>query len=136
LGAPYYKKAQLRFECQRCGACCSTWQGKVYVHPEDIPGLASAMDFLPGQFLQEYTRRDLLGHRHLVLKSNGHCIFHENGKCIVNDVKPGACHAWPFWRSVCTTRRGWERAMKRCPGMGRGRVWTVEEIEARMALSP
>jgi Fe-S-cluster containining protein len=136
LGLPYYKKAEMRFECQYCGACCSTWQGEVYVHPADIPGLANAVGLLPGQFIQKYTRRDIMGHRHLVLKSNGYCIFYENGECIVNDVKPGACHAWPFWKDVCTRKRAWERAMKRCPGIGKGRVWTVEEIERRMALSP
>ncbi len=136
MGTPYYRKTALRFECQRCGACCSTWHGNVYVRPEDIPGLASALGLLPEQFIVEYTRRDLLGHRHLILKENGHCIFCEDDACTVNSVKPGACFAWPFWRKVCTTRRGWERTAKRCPGIGKGRKWSPEEIEARLMLSP
>ena len=136
MSLPYYKKAELRFECQRCGACCSTWQGKVYLHPEDIPGLADALGLMSGQFIVEYTRRDLLGHRHLVLKRNGFCIFFENGGCAVNEVKPGTCFAWPFWRKVCTTRRGWERAAKYCPGIGKGRAWSPDEIEAKVVLSP
>jgi Fe-S-cluster containining protein len=108
----------------------------VYLHPEDIQGLASKLKLLPGQFLAGHTRRDMLGHRHLVLKRNGYCIFFEDNKCIVNSLKPGACYAWPFWRKICTTRRGWESASKRCPGIGRGRAWSVDEIEARLILSP
>lgn len=136
MGVPYYRKVQLRFECQRCGACCSTWQGKVYIHPEDIPGLASAVGLMSGQFIVEYTRRDIVGHRHLVLKKNGYCVFYRDDGCAVNGAKPGACYAWPFWRRVCTTKRGWEAAAKRCPGIGRGSIWSSDEIEARLVLSP
>lgn len=136
MGVPYYRKAQLRFECQRCGACCSTWQGRVHVRPEDIPGLAGALGLLPGQFIVEYTKRELLGDSYLVLKDNGYCIFYENDVCTVNSVKPGACYAWPFWRRVCTAKRGWKKASRRCPGIGKGRVWSPEEIEARLAFSP
>ncbi len=136
MGIPYYRKAGLRFECQRCGACCSTWQGIVYVRVEDIPGLASAVGMLPGQFVVEYTRRDEHEDTHLVLKENGNCIFYEEGRCKVYDVRPGACYAWPFWRGVCTTKRGWERTARRCKGIGKGRTWSAREIEARLALSP
>jgi Fe-S-cluster containining protein len=106
------------------------------VHGPDIPALAGALNLLPGEFIRKYTRKDYLGHRHLVLKRNGDCIFYEEGRCIVNEVKPAACCAWPFWKGVCTTKRGWERASKRCPGIGKGRVWRTREIASMLAWSP
>ena len=136
MGLPYFKKASLRFECQRCGDCCSTWRGNVYIRGEDVPGLASALDLLPGEFLRKYTRKGYTGHRHLVLKQNGDCIFYEEGRCIVNEVKPASCYAWPFWKGVCTVKRGWDRASKRCPGIGRGKVWQTRQIESMLAWSP
>ncbi len=136
MGIPYFKSTELRFECQRCGDCCSTWHGNVYVRGEDVPGLAGALDLPPGEFIRIFTRRDDLGHRHLVLQQNGHCIFYEKGRCKVNDVKPVACVAWPFWKGVCTTRRGWERASKSCPGIGKGRKWDAGEIEKLIVWSP
>ena len=78
MALPYYMKAEIRFECQYCGDCCWAWHGNVYVRTEDIPELAGAVRLMPGQFVIEYTRRDYLGDRHLVLKSNGHCIFYED----------------------------------------------------------
>ena len=136
MGIPYYKKRELKFKCQKCGACCSDWQGNVYLRQEDIPGLASATGLTPGQFVVRYTKRDAWGHVHLVLKENGDCVFFENGGCAVYDVRPGACFAWPFWRGVCTTKRGWEKASRKCPGIGKGATWSAGEIEARLVLSP
>jgi len=136
MGIPYYRKTVLRFECQRCGDCCSSWQGAVYITLEDVPGMASVVGLTPGQFIVEYTKRDMLGHRHLVLRENGDCIFYEEGRCIVNETKPASCWAWPFWRKVCTTKRGWERAAKYCPGIGSGRAWAPDEIEKRIEHSP
>ena len=135
MRVPYYRQEQLRFECQRCGACCSTWQGRVLVRMEDVPGLAAALGLLPAEFLAGYTKRDSGGRRHLVLKENGFCIFYTGEGCAVNNVKPGACYAWPFWRRVCTSKRGWEDAARRCPGIDKGRIWTPEEIEAMLVLS-
>ncbi len=44
------------------------------------------------------------------------------------------CRTWPFWDGNLASHENWQRASGRCPGIGRGRKFTLEEIEARRKL--
>jgi Fe-S-cluster containining protein len=49
-------------------------------------------------------------------------------------VRPTQCRTFPFWREYIESAKGWERVACRCPGVDRGRLYTVEEIE-QLALA-
>jgi hypothetical protein len=62
------------------------------------------------------------------------CVFltpSNNGcrGCAVYAVRPNQCRTWPFWSFNLHSRQQWEMAAQRCPGINRGRLYTVEEIE-------
>jgi hypothetical protein len=46
----------------------------------------------------------------------------------VYEDRPGQCRTWPFWKSNLTSRRAWERAKGVCPGMDKGRVYSVQQV--------
>ena len=64
------------------------------------------------------------------------CVFLDRhsspGKaiCSVYAVRPGQCRAWPFWPENMDPE-GWRREVASfCPGVGRGRRYARDEIEA------
>lgn len=67
------------------------------------------------------------------------CVFlteveGENGEkrrvCGVYPVRPRQCRTWPFWKENLDSDSSWIRASERCPGIGKGKKFTVAEIES------
>jgi Fe-S-cluster containining protein len=97
----------VRYDCQRCTACCR-WPGQVKVGNAEIRAMAALLNLESWDFIQQYTRlrpqRDGLA---LLDKPNGECIFLEGRDCRVQEAKPVQCrgfpNTWNFpgWRSVC-----------------------------------
>ena len=131
----FYESAELRFECQNCGHCCTTWYGDVFLHEEDIPRISEGLGMDEKSFEKQYVTRDSRTKLIVRLLPNGDCPFYRDG-CIIHDFKPLTCMSWPFWDYVTDTERGWNRAAERCPGIGKGRLYTIEEIQRLRQFSP
>lgn len=133
--APWYRDG-LAFECTRCGACCTGAPGYVWVGEEELRRLAGHLGLSPEAFAGRYVRR--VGPRlSLVERPNGDCIFWDRGSgCTVYPARPVQCRTWPFWPENLETPEDWSRTARRCPGSGRGRVYSLEEIEDSARRTP
>jgi len=119
----------LKFQCTRCGQCCSDHDEYAYVYlvQSDINNLAAHKNLNSKEFIQQYCRiEDGLVH----LKTTGpDCIFLTNKHCDVFPVRPLQCRTWPFW-SDNLEKETWEKeAVPFCPGIGSGRHYNADEID-------
>jgi len=106
------------------------------VDAEEVERLAALLGMSLDEFGRSYLRR--VGHRlSLVEKAGGDCVFWsaEVG-CTVYSARPEQCRTWPFWPMNLEAVEDWARTARGCPGVGRGRVYSVEEILATAARTP
>ena len=127
-----WHQAGLRFECIRCGNCCSGPPGYVWVPKEEIRNIAEFLGRTDGKLDRSQLRRVALRHS-LTEKPDGDCIFlvRENDRtfCSIHPVRPVQCRTWPFWDSNLKSPHDWNTAAKTCPGMGRGKCYDFAAIE-------
>lgn len=135
-GGPWYREG-LRFECTRCGHCCTGFPGTVAVNDEEIAALAARVELDEPTFRERYTRVISDGTISLRERPNYDCVFwsREHG-CLVYEVRPTQCRTWPFWDSNVESPRSWSRSAEHCPGMNHGRLYTIDEIEQRVDETP
>ena len=88
------------------------------------------------RFSRRYVRQ--VGVRYsLIEKPGGDCIFWDKGSgCTVYEARPVQCRTWPFWAENVESPAAWAEVGGGCPGVDRGRVYTVEEIVASVARTP
>jgi Fe-S-cluster containining protein len=126
---PFYAQG-LRFSCARCSECCRIEPGFVFLRKNDTEMLVSALKMRYTELVKRYCRwvPNAGGGEQLSLKekANYDCVFWANG-CAVYEARPLQCRAYPFWKSMLVSRDAWE-AMS-CPGMGKGSLHSMEEIE-------
>lgn len=126
---PWYHEG-LRFECTRCGRCC-TGRGEyayVYLTREDLARLARHLGLSPAEAAARHCARD---GPWWVLRSEGPaCRFLDaEGGCAVYAARPMQCRTWPFWRDNLERER-WEGPVREtCPGIGSGPLYPREEVE-------
>jgi Fe-S-cluster containining protein len=119
----------LRFACRSCGKCCIDHgaYAHVFLHEGDEKRLARALGMPVQDFLDAYTV-DVDGFVTLA-NAGDRCIFLEDTKCRVWRARPLQCSTWPFWPENLN-RRVWKSEIRpSCPGIGKGRLYTAEEIE-------
>jgi len=130
MGVPYYRKHQgLRFECTRCGNCC-TRPGPVYFPDSELDRAARHLGLDGKEFRRRYRihRRD--GVPALDPGPDLPCTFYdEDAGCTIYDARPTQCRTWPFWPETVHRRRDWETAARDCEGMNEGERHGVVEIE-------
>jgi hypothetical protein len=125
----------IRFECQQSGRCCTNhgeyaW---VYPTPDDERRLARHLGLDRRRFRRQYTRL-LDGWRVLESRADG-CVFLDGRRCGVYPARPVQCATWPFWRDNLDPDT-WQREVASfCPGVGKGRLWSRDEIDAQAALA-
>ncbi len=132
---PWYKDG-LAFACTRCGACCTGAPGYVWVSHEEIGRIAEFRGETVEQFASQFVRRvgDLYS---LVEKPGGDCIFWDKSAgCTVYPARPVQCQTWPFWPENVETPRDWDHVRSVCPGSGRGRLYSVDEIISSISKTP
>jgi Fe-S-cluster containining protein len=128
---PWYHDG-LRFECTRCGNCCTGAPGYVWLDDDEIRAIAEHRGEPRDEIVARFTRSAHRG-RTLREKSNGDCVFFERGRgCTIYPVRPRQCRTWPFWESNLRTESAWERTCLVCPGSGKGELISAEEITRRM----
>ncbi|MBI9086255.1 MAG: YkgJ family cysteine cluster protein [Desulfobacterales bacterium] len=122
----YFFDAGIRFQCQQCGACCTGAPGVVRVSPAEAEAMAAFLNMSVQHFM-ETAVREIKGGMSLGEKDDGRCIFYEEG-CRVYPVRPAQCRTYPFWFSVLRSEDRWQQVVRQCPGIGRGRLFSREEI--------
>ncbi len=126
----------LRFECQKCSACCRHDPGYVFLTRTDLDALMKEKGLNETDFLKKYcVTIDLGGFKRISLieKDNYDCIFWEEGGCTVYGARPVQCRTFPFWISNIEDKEDWDRTAAECPGIGKGPLVSKEEIEKRVA---
>ncbi len=139
------KKAlqERRFECQRCGYCCNQ---KVLIYPslEEIQKLAQYLHLSECAFALRYLQeiydpeKDLYAIAFKTNRANDPltgCIFCKDRICVIYDSpRTDICHVFP-WNHFDLENGQWqenfvsEEGTFWCPGIGKGHLWTLEEIK-------
>ena len=127
---PWYSEG-IRFACTGSGKCC-TARGDyefVFVSRAEERRIAAHLGLSLREFRRRYTKRAGMGERSLRFP-RGRCTFLLGTRCSIYEARPRQCRTWPFWPE--NMDRGlWEREIATfCPGIGRGRRYTAQEIEA------
>jgi Fe-S-cluster containining protein len=124
----------LRFECQRCGGCCRGEPGYVWVRHGEIAAIARILGLSTSEFMRRYARK-VWNDYSLVERENGDCVFWSPEGCEVYEVRPTQCRTFPFWHEYVRSPEAWEQAAQRCPGVGKGRLYSGAEIARRVELT-
>jgi len=125
MSEPWYREG-LEFTCTQCGDCCTGKPGYVWVTRKEVEALASFLKLSSDEFRRRYVRQ--VGRRYsLVEKSNSDCIFYDKG-CTVYPARPVQCRTFPFWSENLKSRSAWTEASGECPGVGKGKLYSLEAI--------
>ncbi len=126
--------AGLHFECQQCGNCCSgPREGYIWVKGLEIELIANFLKLSAEQLRKKYLKR--CGFKTTIIEHpvTKDCIFlqREAGQkiCEIYPVRPNQCRTWPFWPSNLSTLNAWNKAAQKCPGINKGRLYSLEQIE-------
>jgi len=65
----------------------------------------------------------------LIEKENNDCIFWSEAGCAVYKARPLQCRSYPFWAHVVENVQTWQEESKDCPGIGKGKKHSADEIE-------
>ncbi len=137
MSQPFYASG-LKFSCIGCGHCCGGGvPGYVFLSWEDLERLAVYKGISQEQFLAEYCRKVDMGTYYRVSlceKKNFDCIFLSGNGCDVYEARPLQCRTYPFWDFIVESSSSWLEESQECPGIGQGKNYTQEEIEAILAL--
>ncbi|MEM7680691.1 MAG: YkgJ family cysteine cluster protein [Planctomycetota bacterium] len=137
---PWYREG-LKFECTRCGNCCTGPPGYVWFSPEEGRAIAKHLGVSESAFLRRYAERKL-GRWSLTEVHRGpdqnDCVFltrDEQGKagCSVYPVRPTQCQTWPFWPSNLESQDAWDESAAHCPGMRSGKVVPLDQVRITAA---
>jgi Fe-S-cluster containining protein len=124
----------IRFQCQGSGGCCRSRgpYGFVYLTLEDRRQLAAHLELATGSFTRRYC--DQSEGDFFLKHPERDCCFLVDGRCAVYAARPLQCRTWPFWPENMNPRVWREEIVSLCPGVGKGRLYSAEEIEAILAL--
>ena len=118
----------IHFECTGCGDCCKLGGGFVYPSLEDVGFAARHLDLS----VQAFTDRFMEKHEgQWVFKNAGdNCIFYGERGCTIYEARPSQCRTYPFWKQNLKSNYRWKIIEEECEGIGQGRLYTAEEIDA------
>jgi Fe-S-cluster containining protein len=118
----------LRFECTGCGACCRLGGGFVYPSLEDVGFMAHYLGLSVQKFTETFM--DLHEGRYVLKNKGDNCIFLEEEGCRIYAARPTQCRTFPFWSANLKSLYRWKIIAEECEGIGHGRLYSYEEIEA------
>ena len=123
---PYFFDKGLRFECQRCGTCCTGAPGTIYVGKNEVDLIAKYLSIRTSCFIEKYLYPFRTGYS-IREYTDGRCFFY-NGGCTVYPVRPSQCKTFPFWVENLRSPKKWRRMSGECTGIGRGPLYSREQI--------
>jgi hypothetical protein len=130
---PWYADG-LRFQCTRCGNCCSGEPGFVWVNEEETQAIADYRGEPLVEVVGLYTRREG-PRRSLKEKANGECIFYDQtAGCTIYPARPRQCRTWPFWECNTQSPEAWAATAAECPGCNQGELIPADEITRRVRV--
>ena len=127
---PFYEDG-VKFQCQGSGNCCTSHGefGFVFLTLEDRRRFAKHLNISTAAFTRQYCDiKDGVWHLKEDPK-NPDCMFLKNKRCSTYEARPTQCRTWPFWPEVMNPKSWKKEVASFCPGIGKGRLWTKEEIE-------
>jgi Fe-S-cluster containining protein len=127
----FYAKG-LRFECTRCSQCCRGAPGYVFLSRDDLRNLAEGLRIPMPLVFSRYCRTVRVGGLQRISlqeRPNYDCIFWRQKGCLVYAHRPLQCRSYPFWPANLYAEQTWEELQARCPGVGRGKLHSEEEIQ-------
>ncbi|AZZ35761.1 zinc/iron-chelating domain-containing protein [Bdellovibrio sp. qaytius] len=127
---PFYEDG-LKFECQGSGNCCTSHGefGFVFLTLEDRRRFAKHLNISTATFTRQYCdMKDGVWHLKEDPKQPD-CMFLKNKRCSTYEARPTQCRTWPFWPEVMTPKAWKGEVASFCPGVGKGKLWSKEEIE-------
>ncbi len=97
--------------------------------------MAKVLGIPTARFTREYcVEKD--GHYHLrESKDRKECMFLDGKKCSAYEGRPSQCRTWPFWPENMSPRAWQKEVASYCPGVGKGKVVTADEIRERLRES-
>lgn len=123
------------FKCQGSGQCCTTHGefGFVFLTLNDRKKMAEHLKITTTAFTKKYCEKKN-GFYHLIERAdNPDCIFLKNKRCTVYQARPTQCRTWPFWPEVLNPKAWKKEIVQFCPGAGKNKFWSAEEIEKQRA---
>ena len=123
---PYFFDDGIRFQCRRCGRCCTGEPGTISVSADEIRSLADHL----GLTVDVFTRRYLYPYKDsysIGEHADGRCLFFDDG-CSIYPWRPHQCRTFPFWFSNLRSEDRWMSIADQCPGIGHGRRYSRSEI--------
>jgi hypothetical protein len=135
MSRKFYEKG-IRFECQGTGRCCVSRgeYGYVYLTLNDRRRMARALGLKTAEFTRAHCAKTE-GWFHLK-NPDKPCAFLDGKRCGVYEGRPAQCRTWPFWPENMTAK-AWEReVVAYCPGVGKGKLHSADEIEAQLRQDP
>jgi uncharacterized protein len=122
----YFFDAGIRFECRRCGACCTGDPGIIRISNREIRVLADFLKISASGLTRMHLRPIASGFS-IAEEADGACRFYDQG-CRIYPVRPLQCRTYPFWFSQMRLIRHWEKARRQCPGIGTGTLYSRTHI--------
>ena len=119
----------LKFQCQYgCTKCCAI-PGVVYVGSWEAPAMAAFFGMDTERFMEEHLRHHWGDVYEIDMPDDEACKFLTENGCAIYEVRPLQCSTFPFWPDHLRSARAWDALRGLCPGIGRGRVWSWDEVE-------
>jgi Fe-S-cluster containining protein len=124
----YFFDQGLRFECLRCGNCCKWSPGFVFINKKECARIAQYLGIPAACLVGRYLRPFKEGY-YILEKPNGWCPFYdEEAGCTIYSVRPTQCQTFPFWFKILRSKENWHGISRQCPGVGRGCLYSKEQI--------
>ena len=122
----YFFDQGVRFECQRCGACCTGDPGIIYVNKNEVERIAKYLAVQASCCIEKYLYPYGTGYS-IKEHADGRCLFYKDG-CTIYPVRPDQCETFPFWFENLRSLKKWQRVSRECPGIGLGPLYSKEQI--------
>lgn len=126
----------IQFQCQGSGKCCTSHGefGFVFLSLKDRRRFAKHLGISTLKFTKEYCDQRSGAYHLKEDPKNTDCMFLKNKGCSVYEARPMQCRTWPFWPEVMGAKTWKKEVVSFCPGVGKGKIYTKEEIEMNLLL--
>ncbi len=106
--------------------------GYVYLTLKDRQRFAKFMGLATAVFTRRFCKKTG-GHFHLRAPEKN-CEFLKDRQCTVYEARPTQCRTWPFWPENMNAKTWNQEVAPFCPGVGKGKTFSPDEIEALLRL--
>jgi Fe-S-cluster containining protein len=105
----------------------------VWISEDELQALASELGMAPSDF-RSGSCRSVGSRTSLRERADGDCVLLGPEGCLVYAARPVQCRTFPFWPENLCRPADWERLARDCPGLNRGRRYSLKEIRESLAL--